>query len=131
RVEATAGDSPAGASGSSTTISVSEDIAYLSLSFRACSANRKSRATRGTCSWIPGPAQRCRPGITIVLLRDEPGFFHQTCVQLVVVLEEFDHVLAGQEDRLERLLFHVVLVLGGLRDLLEQINVEGLLPRRD
>ena len=38
---------------------------------------------------------------------------------------------ARLEHRLERLLFHVILVFGGLRDLLEQIDIERGLVRRD
>src|SRR5207244_13380833 len=42
------------------------------------------------------------------LLFDEPGLDHQALVQRVVLLEKRHHVLAGEEDGLERLLFHVL-----------------------
>src|SRR5581483_6550083 len=64
------------------------------------------------------------------LLSDEARLGHQVLIQGVVLLEELDHVLAGEEDRLQGLLLHVLLVLRGLRELLEEIHVErGLLGR--
>src|SRR5438046_2065444 len=39
---------------------------------------------------------------------DEARLGHQILVQRVVFLEEFQHVGAGEKNRLQRLLFHVV-----------------------
>ncbi len=69
--------------------------------------------------------------------RSFPGTYFSTkpasCIRPLFSLsscfEEGQHVLAGEEDRLERLLLHVVLVLRRLRHLLEQIDVEGDLRR--
>src|SRR5215467_10695424 len=55
--------------------------------------------------------------------RDEARLIHQLRVEGVVLLKEFYHVGPSEEDRLERLLFHVVLEFRRLRDLLEQIDV--------
>src|SRR5436190_2012696 len=63
----------------------------------------------------------CRQ-ITIGLFRDEARFVHQLRVQLVILFEEFQHILAREEDRLQRLLLHVVLVFRRLRHLLEQVD---------
>src|SRR5712691_732787 len=62
---------------------------------------------------------------------DETRLGHQLPVERIILLEELQHVLTSEKDRLERLLFHVVLVFGGLRDLLEQIDVERGLVGRD
>src|SRR6478736_5921921 len=43
----------------------------------------------------------------VALFRDEARFVHQARIELVVLLEEFQHVLAGEKRRLERLLFEV------------------------
>src|SRR5882672_2475165 len=59
----------------------------------------------------------------------EARFDHQALVERVVFLEEFLHRVAGEKGGLERLLFHVVLVVGGLRHLPEEIDVELLLLR--
>src|SRR5258706_1041902 len=58
-------------------------------------------------------------------VRYEASFGHQALVELVVLFQEIQHLLAGKEDRLERLLLHVVLLFGRLRQLLEQIDVQG------
>src|SRR3954468_24021877 len=42
------------------------------------------------------------------LVGDEARFRHQALVEGVVLLEELQHFLAGEEDRLQRLLLHVV-----------------------
>src|SRR6267142_4756800 len=54
---------------------------------------------------------------------DEARLGHELLMQGFVLLEELHHVLAGEEDRLERLLLHIVLVFRGLRDLLEQVDI--------
>src|SRR5262249_3724330 len=95
RLLATAGESSAGASTSSTTISSSEP-------------DMSSRSSLG----------------------DEPSLGHQLLVESVVLFEEFRHLRPGEKDRLERLLLHVVFVVGRLYDLLQQIDIECLLLRR-
>src|SRR4051794_19448442 len=60
----------------------------------------------------------------IRLVGDETRFGHQALVELVVLFQEIQHVLAGKEDGLERLLLHVFLVFGRLREFLEDIDVE-------
>ena len=107
----------AGASGSSTTISMSEVAIGLVVDGRraACHAS----ATGATAQRRDAAYFATKPASVIRLL-----------VELVVLLEELQHVLAGEEDRLQRLLLHVVLVFGGLRHLLEQVDVERRLLRR-
>src|SRR5437016_12309241 len=95
RVLVSAGESPAGALGSSTTISSLD-------------------------------ALNARPG----LVRYEPGFGHQPLVESIVVFQELQHLLAGEEDRLERLLLHVILEFRRFADFLEQRHIERrLIPR--
>ena len=48
---------------------------------------------------------------------DEARFGHQAFVERVVLFEERDHFLAGQEDGLQRLLLHVILVFRRLGEL--------------
>src|ERR1044071_4984638 len=112
RSPTTAGDVLAGASGSSTTISLS-GVAMIRLADRPL-----ARAMT--------PRRLFQPD----LLRDEAGFGHELGVQLVVLFEEVEHLLAGQEAWLERLFCKVARVFGGLRHLLEQVDVERALLRR-
>src|SRR3954466_13388051 len=91
-----------------------------------------------------GLAPSARPGMTketgaptaTTLVRDKSCIGHQVLVQRIVLLQELEHVLAGEEDRLERLFLPVVLVFGRLRQLLLQVDVEsgllsGPLPRKE
>src|SRR5438105_14511253 len=89
RLLVSAGESPAGALGSSTTISSLDGL-------------------------------NARPG----LVRYEAGFRHQPLVQSIVFFQELQHLLASKEDRLERLLFHVILEFRRFADFLEQRHVE-------
>src|SRR5437660_11889583 len=67
-------------------------------------------------------------GTVCRLLRDETGLGHEILVQRVVLFEEREHVLAREEYRFQCLLFHVVLVFRGLRQLLEEVDIKrGLL----
>src|SRR5882672_1046394 len=61
----------------------------------------------------------------------EAGFGHQLLVQGFVLLKKLHHVGAGEEARLQGLLLHIVLVLGGVGDLAEQIEIEGRHVWRD
>src|SRR3954469_1051834 len=93
---------------------------------------------------LRAPSLRSGPGMTAerltqpsrkssarpALVRDKSCLGHQVLVQRVVLLQELEHVRAGEEDRLERLFLHVVLVFGRLRELLHQVDVERGLLRR-
>src|SRR5438067_2991565 len=70
-------------------------------------------------------------GIVLLLRGDESRFAHQVLVQRFVLFEELQHVLSREEHRFQRLLLHVVLVFRSLRQLLEQIDIESRLLRRD
>src|SRR5258706_12707849 len=114
RLVVTAGESSAGAVGSSTTISASGFGMDISWKGRRCS--------------LPsiGLGEGRKPAA--MLVRDETRFGHQALVERVIFFQELQHVLAGEEDRLESLLFHVVLVFRGLCQLSEQVDIErGLL----
>src|SRR5829696_8966933 len=81
-------------------------------------------AGRGECAagggWIKGPTS----------VRDEPGLGHQFLVLLLVRGEELHELLACPEIGHEGVALHVFLPLGGLGDLLEQVDVELLLLER-
>src|SRR6476660_5365685 len=64
------------------------------------------------------------------LVRYEAGFRHQALVERIVFLQELQHFLAREENRLQRLLLHVILVFRRFADLLEEINVERRLIGR-
>src|SRR6187399_1373150 len=118
RVPTTGGDELSGASGSSTTISLS-GVAIGPVVDGGAPLVTLPRRGEAQAAQVAGP-----------LLRDEAGFGHQVLVQRVVLLEELHHFFPFEEDRLQRLFFQIVLVLGGLRNLLEQVDIERGLLRR-
>src|SRR5262245_4727122 len=93
--------------------------------------NLASRNGGGQTKQRAAKAARWESPIRQNLLRDEARLLHQARVDLVVFLQEFHHIGPCEEDRLQRLLLHVVLVFGGLRDLLEQVDIERGLVGRD
>src|SRR4051812_32182152 len=81
-----------------------------------------------TAERLTQPSRKSPTATTLV--RDKSCLGHQVLVQRIVLLQELEHVLAGEEDRLERLFLHVVLVFGRLRQLLHQFDIERGLVRR-
>src|SRR4051812_47141447 len=115
-------------------------VRQLSNASSAASASSSTETTTSTIRTLTTASETSAGGVSpapappasdwdIRLVRDEAGFGHQALVELVVLFQEIQHVLARKEDRLERLLLHVVLVLRRLRELLEDIDVEGGLFR--
>src|SRR3954469_8077158 len=133
----TGGELSAGASGSSTTISVSAGMIHFGVCDMAQRMSPSSARKRGPSGFNRKPldsrfrgndgeffTRTLDPKARGRLLFYEPRFLHQPAVDLVVRLEEVEHLLAAQEDRLQRLLLHVILVLRRLRHLLEEVDVE-------
>src|SRR5712672_1127755 len=111
-------------------------VRQLSNASSAASASSRTETTTSTTRTLTTASDTSAGGVSpapfppasdvdIRLVRDEARFGHQPLVELVVLFQEIQHVLAGKEDGLERLLLHVVLVFGRLRELLEDIDVEG------
>src|SRR6476660_7151451 len=118
RIPTTGGESLAGASTSSTTISLSGVAIGLVVNEKRAACHPSRRGERRKRRRIDG------------LFCDEARLGHQAGVEFVVLFEELQHIRAGEKARLERLLLKIVLVFGGLRDLPEQIDVErGLVGR--
>src|SRR4051794_7382307 len=90
RVPASGGESAAGASGSSTTIS-----------FLTSDIREDSRRARGSA--VDGAARNSARSV-----RDESRFRHQVFVERFIRFEKLEHVRTGEENRFQRLLFHVV-----------------------
>src|SRR6185436_188794 len=128
RAVATAGDWLAGAVGSPTTISASGD------GMAGVEKSRRTGALSHSGEKAP-PSRRavCRSamGVRKPSGGHEARLGHQALVERVVLLEEGQHFLSCEEDGLQRLLFHVVLVLRRLRQLLEEIDIERRLVSRD
>jgi L-fuculose-phosphate aldolase len=63
---------------------------------------QRRRSTMFSAGWRDMVPRKSKPAGTSVLtlLRDKPRFRHQRLVERVVFLEEFQHVVAGEEDRL-------------------------------
>src|SRR3954453_14483172 len=75
-------------------------------------------------TWVARPGMTKDRGAATALVGDKSCLGHQVLVQRIVLLQELEHVLPSEKDRLERLLLHVVLVFGRLRQLLHQVDVE-------
>src|SRR3954471_4001592 len=115
RLPASGGESSAGASGSSTTISLGTSGMGYSPGGAAPAASQSGRAH-----------VQVRRSVG-----DETCLSHQALVERLVALKELEHVRARQENRLQRLFLHVVFELGRLRDALEEVDVERRLLGRD
>src|SRR5207249_4172824 len=70
------------------------------------------------------------PLLNSVRRRDEARFGHQLPMQGLILFEKLHHGGTREEDRLQRLLLHVVLELRRLGDALEQLDVERRLLSR-